>query len=111
MEFENASQRCSWVQVYDDAVKALLVEDSIVWANRSAASASSGSSAAWPALVSVRQCSHLKLNECFHTKLGVKNPPKQYTVHIQYSIYYSLLSVHTDFFKIISPQVTCKKTN
>ncbi|XP_037117377.1 lysine-specific demethylase 3B [Syngnathus acus] len=50
VEFENASQRCSWVQVYDDAVKALLVEDSIVWASRSAATASSGSATAWPAL-------------------------------------------------------------
>ncbi|XP_061541246.1 lysine-specific demethylase 3B isoform X2 [Phycodurus eques] len=50
VEFENASQRCSWVQVYDEAVKALLVEDSIVWANRSAATVTSGSTTAWPAL-------------------------------------------------------------
>ncbi|XP_057706019.1 lysine-specific demethylase 3B isoform X2 [Corythoichthys intestinalis] len=50
VEFENASQRCSWVQVYDDTVKALLVEDSIVWANRSATTATAGSTTAWPAL-------------------------------------------------------------
>ncbi|XP_077465708.1 lysine-specific demethylase 3B isoform X1 [Stigmatopora argus] len=50
VEFENALQRCSWVQVYDDAVKALLVEDSIVWANRSATTATAGSTTAWPAL-------------------------------------------------------------
>ncbi|KAM4554799.1 lysine-specific demethylase 3B isoform 2-T2 [Odontesthes bonariensis] len=53
VEFENASQRCSWVQVYDDVVKAVLVEDSIVWAGRadgSGTAAVSASAAAWPAL-------------------------------------------------------------
>lgn len=57
VEFENASQRCSWVQVYDDGVKAVLVEDSIVWANRSDGTGTTGapaSAAAWPALVSFR---------------------------------------------------------
>lgn len=57
MEFENASQRCSWVQVYDEGVKAVLVEDSIVWANRSDSTGTSGASAsttAWPALVSAQ---------------------------------------------------------
>ena len=55
MEFENASQRCSWVQVYDKGVKAVLVEDSFVWANRSDSSGTTGapaSATAWPALVS-----------------------------------------------------------
>lgn len=55
MEFENASQRCSWVQVYDKGVKAVLVEDSIVWANRSDGTGTTGapaSATAWPALVS-----------------------------------------------------------
>ncbi|XP_019958014.2 lysine-specific demethylase 3B isoform X1 [Paralichthys olivaceus] len=54
VEFENASQRCSWVQVYDEGVKGVLVEDSVVWANRSDGSGTTGapaSSAAWPALV------------------------------------------------------------
>ncbi|XP_034453631.1 lysine-specific demethylase 3B isoform X1 [Hippoglossus hippoglossus] len=54
VEFENASQRCSWVQVYDEGVKGLLVEDSIVWANRSDGTGTTGapaSSTAWPALV------------------------------------------------------------
>ncbi|XP_068181729.1 lysine-specific demethylase 3B isoform X2 [Antennarius striatus] len=53
VEFENAAQRCSWVQVYDDGVKAVLVEDSIVWASRSDDTGSGGTSAsttAWPAL-------------------------------------------------------------
>lgn len=57
MEFENAMQRCSWVQVYDDGVKAVLVEDSIVWASRSGGSGTTGvpgSATAWPALVSTR---------------------------------------------------------
>lgn len=55
MEFENASQRCSWVQVYDEGVKAVLLEDSIVWATRSNSTGSTAASAtntAWPALVS-----------------------------------------------------------
>lgn len=55
VEFENASQRCSWVQVYDEGVKAVLLEDSIVWATRSNSTGSTGASAtntAWPALVS-----------------------------------------------------------
>ncbi|KAK5864907.1 hypothetical protein PBY51_016112 [Eleginops maclovinus] len=54
VEFENVVQSCSWVQVYDKGVKALLVEDSIVWANRSDGTGTAGaptSSAAWPALV------------------------------------------------------------
>ncbi|CAI5651919.1 unnamed protein product [Oreochromis niloticus] len=51
VEFENASQRCSWVQVYDEGVKAVLVEDSIVWARRSDVTDTSGAPApAWPAL-------------------------------------------------------------
>ncbi|XP_068596118.1 lysine-specific demethylase 3B [Brachionichthys hirsutus] len=53
VEFENASQRCSWVQVYDDGVKAVLMEDSIVWASRSDDTGNAGTSAsttAWPAL-------------------------------------------------------------
>uniref|UniRef100_A0A3Q0SMD2 Lysine-specific demethylase n=1 Tax=Amphilophus citrinellus TaxID=61819 RepID=A0A3Q0SMD2_AMPCI len=51
VEFENASQRCSWVQVYDEGVKAVLVEDSIVWARRSDGTETSGAPApAWPAL-------------------------------------------------------------
>lgn len=57
VEFENASQRCSWVQVYDEGVKAVLVEDSIVWANRSNGTGTTGaptSATAWPALVSAQ---------------------------------------------------------
>uniref|UniRef100_A0A4W6CAI2 Uncharacterized protein n=1 Tax=Lates calcarifer TaxID=8187 RepID=A0A4W6CAI2_LATCA len=53
VEFENASQRCSWVQVYDEGVKAVLVEDSIVWANQSDGTGTTGapaSATAWPAL-------------------------------------------------------------
>lgn len=55
VEFENATQRCSWVQVYDEGVKAVLVEDFIVWANKSDDTTSTGASTsatAWPALVS-----------------------------------------------------------
>ena len=55
VEFENAVQRCSWVQVYGDGVNALLVEDSIVWAHQSdstGSAAAPASSTAWPALVS-----------------------------------------------------------
>lgn len=58
MEFENASQRCSWVQVYDEGVKAVLVEESIVWASRSDSAGTAGTTAsntAWPALVSLSQ--------------------------------------------------------
>uniref|UniRef100_A0A8D3C5A8 Lysine-specific demethylase n=1 Tax=Scophthalmus maximus TaxID=52904 RepID=A0A8D3C5A8_SCOMX len=54
VEFENASQRCSWVQVYDEGVKAVLVEDSVVWANRNDGTGTTGAPAsptAWPALV------------------------------------------------------------
>uniref|UniRef100_A0A671VAE0 Lysine-specific demethylase n=1 Tax=Sparus aurata TaxID=8175 RepID=A0A671VAE0_SPAAU len=54
VEFENASQRCSWVQVYDEGVKAVLVEDSIVWANRGDGTGPTGAPASatvWPALV------------------------------------------------------------
>lgn len=60
VEFENATQRCSWVQVYDEGVKAVLVEDSIVWTNRSDSTGTTGASAptaAWPALVSVKKSS------------------------------------------------------
>ncbi|KAM3866546.1 lysine-specific demethylase 3B [Diretmus argenteus] len=54
VEFENAVQRCSWVQVYGEGVRAVLVEDSIVWANRSDGAGTAGASASttsWPALV------------------------------------------------------------
>lgn len=71
MEFENATQRCSWVQVYDEGVKAVLVEDSIVWTNRSDSTGTTGASAptaAWPALVSVKK----DLNLC-RFKSGLKN--------------------------------------
>ncbi|XP_028271586.1 lysine-specific demethylase 3B isoform X2 [Parambassis ranga] len=54
VEFENASQRCSWVQVYGEGVKAVLVEDSIVWAHRTEGTDTSGTPASttvWPALV------------------------------------------------------------
>uniref|UniRef100_A0A3P9H065 Lysine-specific demethylase n=1 Tax=Oryzias latipes TaxID=8090 RepID=A0A3P9H065_ORYLA len=54
VEFENASQQCSWVQVYDEGVKAVLVEHSIVWVNRNDGNATAGipmSVTAWPALV------------------------------------------------------------
>lgn len=55
MELENASQKYSWVEVYGEGVKAVLVEDSIVWASRSDSAATSGSSASsWPALVSAQ---------------------------------------------------------
>lgn len=55
MELENASQKYSWVEVYGEGVKAVLVEDSIVWASRSDSTATTGSSASsWPALVSAR---------------------------------------------------------
>jgi len=62
VEFENAAQRCSWVQVYGNGVNALLVEDSIVWAQQShgppGPPAVAASSPAWPALVS-EQSVHL----------------------------------------------------
>ncbi|KAG7256535.1 hypothetical protein CRUP_007222, partial [Coryphaenoides rupestris] len=54
VEFENAAQRCSWVQVYGKGVNALLVEDSIVWAHQShgppGSPAAAASSPPWPAL-------------------------------------------------------------
>ncbi|XP_008418316.1 lysine-specific demethylase 3B isoform X2 [Poecilia reticulata] len=53
LEFENASQRCSWVQVYGDGVKAVLVEDSVVWVSPSDStrvSAVPGPTTPWPAL-------------------------------------------------------------
>ncbi|XP_015256310.1 PREDICTED: lysine-specific demethylase 3B isoform X2 [Cyprinodon variegatus] len=53
LEFENASQRCSWVQVYGDRVKAMFVEDSVVWVNPSDGTRTSGvpgPTAPWPAL-------------------------------------------------------------
>lgn len=53
MELENASQKYSWVEVYGEGVKTVLVEDSIVWASRSDSAATSGSAvSSWPALVS-----------------------------------------------------------
>uniref|UniRef100_A0A8C6LUU0 Lysine-specific demethylase n=1 Tax=Nothobranchius furzeri TaxID=105023 RepID=A0A8C6LUU0_NOTFU len=54
VEFENASQRCSWVQVYDGGVKAVMFEDSIVWVTRSDGTRTPGapmSASAWPALI------------------------------------------------------------
>lgn len=55
MELENASQKYSWVEVYGEGVKAVLVEDSIVWASLSDSTATTGSSASsWPALVCAR---------------------------------------------------------
>lgn len=74
VEFENASQRCSWVQVYDEGVKAVLVEDSIVWANRSDSTGTSGASAsttAWPALVSAQLDSGSK-QDCHASYIQVK---------------------------------------
>lgn len=55
VEFENATQRCSWVQVYDEGVKSVMVEDSIVWVSRSDSTGITGASASstpCPALVS-----------------------------------------------------------
>lgn len=55
VEFENAIQRCSWVQVYDEGVQAVMVEDSIVWVSRSDSTGTPGASASTtpcPALVS-----------------------------------------------------------
>lgn len=64
VEFENASQRCSWVQVYDEGVKAVLVEDAIVWARRGDSTETSGAPApAWPALVSAE----LEISESIKT--------------------------------------------
>lgn len=57
VEFENATQRCSWVQVYDEGVKSLMVEDSIVWVSRSNSTGTTGASASstpCPALVSAQ---------------------------------------------------------
>ncbi|XP_076020910.1 lysine-specific demethylase 3B isoform X2 [Genypterus blacodes] len=54
VEFENAVQRCSWVQVYGEGVRAILVEDSIVWANRTEGTGTAGApppATAWPALL------------------------------------------------------------
>nr|XP_055033900.1 lysine-specific demethylase 3B isoform X2 [Misgurnus anguillicaudatus] len=57
VEFEECPwRRRSWVQVYGDEVRAVLMENSIVWANRSDASlaAAAGGAAAhtqWPALM------------------------------------------------------------
>ena len=56
VEFQNAVQQCSWVQVYGEGVKALLVEESIVWAPQSdgtGSAAASANSSVWPALVSM----------------------------------------------------------
>lgn len=55
VEFENATQRCSWVKVFGEGVKAVLLEDSIVWANWRDGDGATGSTAvAWPALVSLK---------------------------------------------------------
>lgn len=51
VEFDNAIHGCSWVQVYDEGVKSVMVEDSIVWVSRSD---SPGTSTPCPALVSVQ---------------------------------------------------------
>uniref|UniRef100_H3CYU2 Lysine-specific demethylase n=1 Tax=Tetraodon nigroviridis TaxID=99883 RepID=H3CYU2_TETNG len=54
VEFENATQRCSWVQVYDEGVKSVMVEDSIVWVSRSDSTGTTGApvlSTPCPALV------------------------------------------------------------
>ncbi|XP_028315844.1 lysine-specific demethylase 3B isoform X2 [Gouania willdenowi] len=54
VEFENASQRSSWVQVYDEGVKAVMVEDTIVWAtlwNVPEAAGAPPSASPWPALI------------------------------------------------------------
>uniref|UniRef100_A0A668A734 Lysine-specific demethylase n=1 Tax=Myripristis murdjan TaxID=586833 RepID=A0A668A734_9TELE len=45
VEFESPVQRCSWVQVYGEGVRAVLVEDSIVWANRSDSTGTAGTPA------------------------------------------------------------------
>lgn len=55
VEFENATQRCSWVKVFDEGVKAVMVEDSIAWISRSDSIGATGASASTtpcPALVS-----------------------------------------------------------
>ena len=56
MEFEDSvGGKRTWVQVYGEAVSAVLVEDSIVWATRSATNPSLSAGAPptpWPALVS-----------------------------------------------------------
>lgn len=55
VEFENATQRSSWVQVYGEGVKSVMVEDSIVWVSRSDSTGMTGTSASstpCPALVS-----------------------------------------------------------
>lgn len=80
MEFENASQRCSWVQVYDEGVKAVLVEDSIVWANQSDGTGTTGapaSATAWPALVSDHwdsRCEQQCLRYASKSSLGMIKP-------------------------------------
>ncbi|XP_033829400.1 lysine-specific demethylase 3B isoform X2 [Periophthalmus magnuspinnatus] len=52
VEFENATQRWSWVQVYGEGVKAVLLEDTVVWASYRNGTGAAGSTAAvWPALV------------------------------------------------------------
>lgn len=76
MEFENASQKCSWVQVYGESVKAVLVEDSIVWANRSDTTGNTGASAsttAWPALVSVSSESFIGEQATAQSRLQMLN--------------------------------------
>lgn len=47
VEFENATQRWSWVKVYSEGVKAVLLEDSVVWASHRDGP---GTAVTWPAL-------------------------------------------------------------
>ena len=42
----------SWVRVYGDEVRAVLMESTIVWAARTDPASGSGATSAWPALVS-----------------------------------------------------------
>ncbi|KAJ0049981.1 hypothetical protein NL108_006708 [Boleophthalmus pectinirostris] len=51
VEFENATQRWSWVKVYGEGVKAVLLEDTVVWASYRNGTGATGSTAVvWPAL-------------------------------------------------------------
>ncbi|KAK7922840.1 hypothetical protein WMY93_009742 [Mugilogobius chulae] len=51
VEFENATQRWSWVKVYGEGVKAVLLEDSVVWASyRNGTGVTGSPNVVWPAL-------------------------------------------------------------
>uniref|UniRef100_A0AAV2MJN2 Lysine-specific demethylase n=1 Tax=Knipowitschia caucasica TaxID=637954 RepID=A0AAV2MJN2_KNICA len=51
VEFENAMQRWSWVKVYGDGVKGVLLEDSVVWASyQNGTGATASTAVVWPAL-------------------------------------------------------------